>query len=119
MSDWSAGKLNVLVSTMNCGFDCSTCKEAFIVGGVRSAADAIQSIGRIRPRQQNKSPVTFWLTERSDQQWDETSKRWLGLDEWSKRHRDEWIGTLEMNHLFNCFNDDLEKKVARNNLRIL
>ena len=72
MQQWADGNLDVLVSTMNCGFDCGTCKEAFIVGGIRSVADAVQSIGRIRPQQQNKSPVTFWLTERSWDRWDLT-----------------------------------------------
>lgn len=59
MRDWAAGDLDVLVSTMNCGFDCGQCKEAYIVGGVRSVADAIQSIGRIRPMQQDgeKTPT--------------------------------------------------------------
>eukprot|EP00984_Skeletonema_dohrnii_P037971 scaffold40678_cov233-Skeletonema_dohrnii-CCMP3373.AAC.1 len=36
MKDWASGELDVLVSTMNCGFDCGLCKEAFVVGGVRS-----------------------------------------------------------------------------------
>ncbi len=119
MSDWSAAKLQVLVSTMNCGFDCNSCREVFIVGKVRSAADAIQSIGRIRPKQQNKSPVTFWMTEKSYQQWDDTSKRWLQWDEWAKSEWDEWIETLEINHLFDCFDEENEKRVARNNLRFL
>eukprot|EP00984_Skeletonema_dohrnii_P022046 scaffold11164_cov94-Skeletonema_dohrnii-CCMP3373.AAC.1 len=65
MKDWASGDLDVLVSTMNC------------VGGVCSVADAIQSIGRIQPRQQNgiHTPVTFWLTERSCQQWNDNKMR--------------------------------------------
>jgi len=41
MQDWSEGKLDVIVSTMNCGFNCGKCDEAMIAGGVRSVADAI------------------------------------------------------------------------------
>ena len=58
MDDWDEGKMNVLVSTFNCGIDNANVKEAIIAGGCRSIADAIQSAGRIRPRQQQglKSP---------------------------------------------------------------
>lgn len=119
MQEWANGNLKVLVSTMNCGFDCGLCKEVYIVGGVRSVADAIQSIGRIRPRQQDKSPVIFWMTEKSFVRWDETSKRNIEWEEWSPSEWKEMIETMTANHLFDGLNGDQERKVARNQIKQL
>ncbi len=50
MDTWDAGKLNVLASTFDCGIDCGITKQTINVGGCRSVVQAVQSIGRIRPR---------------------------------------------------------------------
>lgn len=123
MKDWASGQLDVLVSTMNCGFDCGLCKEAFIVGGVRSVADAIQSIGRIRPRQQNgiRTPVTFWMTDRSWHQWTHENNTWKTWEDWNKSDWKEKIHVMEANNYFDCYEggDEIAEKKARNKLLFL
>jgi len=122
MKDWASGELDVLVSTMNCGFDCGLCKEAFVVGGVRSVADAIQSIGRIRPRQQNgiHTPVTFWLTERSWQQWNDNKNTWTPWEDWHKSGWEESVDVMRANKYFDCFEGNIdEERKARNKLQFL
>lgn len=66
IQSWDSGNLSVLVSTYCLGLDNAKVREVIIVGGCGSACDAIQSAGRIRPRQQNgnKTKVYFWLDER-------------------------------------------------------
>ena len=118
MQEWADGKLQVLVSTMNCGFDCGICKEVFVVDEVRSIADAIQSIGRIRPKQQKKSHVTFVFTEKSYLRWDETSKRYLPYETWSDSEWNDIVRTMTDNHLFDGL-DDEEKIVAKSHIRSL
>ncbi len=121
MQDWSEGKLDVLVSTMNCGFNCGKCDEAMIAGGVRSVADAIQSIGRIRPKQQRgkKTPVTFWMTERSWDHWDVESNDWVSWEQWNKEEWKNRIDTMESNHFFDGFDTPEKRKAARNQLKFL
>ena len=65
---WDAGKISVLASTYSVGLDNSKVKQVIIMGGCRSAADALQCAGRIRPRQQKGdcSRVIFW---RADSTW--------------------------------------------------
>eukprot|EP00985_Skeletonema_marinoi_P028324 scaffold24550_cov91-Skeletonema_marinoi.AAC.1 len=46
---WDAGKISVLASTYCVGLDNSKVKQVIFMGGCRSAADALQSAGRIRP----------------------------------------------------------------------
>ena len=63
---WEAAKIKVLVSTFECGIDSSIVKETINVGGCRSVIHAIQSIGRIRPKQQEgiNTRCIFWQTDR-------------------------------------------------------
>jgi hypothetical protein len=49
MQDWDDGQISVLASTYCVGLDNPKVKEVTIVGGCRSAADALQSAGRIQP----------------------------------------------------------------------
>eukprot|EP00985_Skeletonema_marinoi_P015016 scaffold7663_cov98-Skeletonema_marinoi.AAC.1 len=62
---WDAGKISVLASTYCVGLDHSKVKQVIIMGGCRSAADALQSAGRIRPSKQmgDGSRVIFWRAD--------------------------------------------------------
>ena len=66
IQSWDMGNLSVLVSTYCLGLDNAKVREVIIAGGCGSVCDAIQSAGRIRPRQQNgdKTKVYFWLGNR-------------------------------------------------------
>jgi len=55
MRKWNNNKLKVLVSTIHDGIDSSQCKHVYIVGGSHNNMALLQSIGRIRPRQQSGS----------------------------------------------------------------
>jgi superfamily II DNA or RNA helicase len=50
MNEWEKGNLKVLVSTFNCGLDCPYVKEVIFLGGCRAVVDAVQGMGRIRPK---------------------------------------------------------------------
>ena len=102
MNKWAKGTLHVLVSTFNCGLDSEFVGEVIIMGGCRSAADAQQSMGRIRPQMQKgeQSLVTFWLSELS---W--TVKEYANEDDLYS----VWVA----NHLFDAYQTDDEKKLAR------
>ena len=62
MVGWGEGTVKLLISTYNTGLDSPFCKEVVVFGLPRSNADAIQSVGRIRPRQQGGKDTTvgFW-----------------------------------------------------------
>ena len=49
---WVDLELDVLVSTIQDGIDCSKCKRVYIVGGSHSIVSLLQACGRIRPHQQ-------------------------------------------------------------------
>lgn len=55
MRMWNNNKLKALVSTIQDGIDSSQCKHVYIVGGSHNNMALLQSIGRIRPRQQSGS----------------------------------------------------------------
>jgi superfamily II DNA or RNA helicase len=125
MKEWAEGNLDVLVSTMNCGFDCGQCKEAIIAGGIRSVSDAIQSIGRVRPRQQQgeKTPIWFILTDLSWSKYDEASNsyiQWSDEDDgWDRQEWNDRVRVMESYNFFDCFKEDSEKKIAIASLRNL
>ena len=64
---WDSGTISVLASTYCVGLDNSKVKKVIIMGGCRSAADALQSAGRIRPKQHSgeSSEVIFWKDDSS------------------------------------------------------
>jgi len=98
---WDSGSISVLASTYCVGLDNSKVKKVIIMGGCRSAADALQSAGRIRPRQQfgESSEVIFW---KSDNTWN--------------RRSDETITSQEYRvqaHLFDAFRDESSRASAK------
>ncbi len=58
MSMWSENKFQALVSTIQDGIDSSLCSRVYIAGGSHNNMALIQSIGRIRPRQQKGKDAT-------------------------------------------------------------
>ena len=101
IEEWDAGKISVLASTYCVGLDNSKVKQVIIVGGCRSAADALQSAGRIRPRQQmgEHSRVIFWRADRT----------------WMSRC-DESLQTQEYRvnaHFYDAFSDGVDKVNAK------
>lgn len=100
MAEWDDGKIPVLASTYCVGLDNAKVKEVIIMGGCRSAADVLQSAGRIRPAQQQgeNTEVIIWL---SDSTWK------IRNDEMQQKQDYR----LEA-HLFDCFNEGEERVEA-------
>ena len=102
MRDWDDCKMQVLVSTYCLGLDNSQVKEVIVVGNCRSAADALQCAGRIRPQQQQgaNNHVIFWLDNEDgpiERRNDEESDR---------------MNYYSMAGYFDCFEHEEEKNNA-------
>ena len=98
---WDAGKISVLASTYCVGLDNSKVKQVIIMGGCRSAADALQSAGRIRPSKQmgDGSHVIFWRAD----------SIWMSRNDDSLQSQEYRVNA----HFYDAFSGSLDKVNAK------
>lgn len=65
MKKWSGRGLDALVSTIQDGIDCSSCKRVYLVGGSHSVVSLLQGAGRIRPPQQGDDAIVYIFDKRA------------------------------------------------------